>query len=288
MTNQQNKKPFILLVDDDSTYLERFQNAFAANFTIETLQHPNQISLKIKLAKLESKDIELILLDFDFAGKPDGLKFLATEDYKFVCDQQIPVVLITMFDSNELPPDYYKLTFNDYHNYGQIPRLHKRKYDFSTWRDFIKKNLKRKRVNIYVNYADLDKSSFEKYFYPTLKGIKNQYTSKNIDLYLYYQHCEAIAPGENISKWQQLYNQSDIILHWLTRDLLASEYVELFSNNKTNIPILARPCLWKDTVLGELIALPRQNKFLFNNGKWNERLCLEVTKNLTNIIDNFF
>ena len=289
MINQQNKRPYILLVDDDPNYLESFQNAFEADFIIETLQHPNQILSQIALAKLESKEIELILLDFDFAGKPDGLKFLATEDYKFVCDQQIPIVLITMFAPNEPIPDHYRLTPNDLNNYGQILKLYKQEYDYNTWRIFIKKHLKRKKVNIYVNYADLDKSSFEKYFYPTLKGIKNQYTSKNIDLYLYYQHCEAIAPGEDISKWQQLYNQSDIILHWLTPNLLANEQqVKLFDNDmKKNIPILAKSCVWENTSLGRLTALPKQNKFLFNNGKWNERLCLEVAKNLTNIIDVF-
>ncbi|MBL7786921.1 MAG: hypothetical protein JNM36_13520 [Chitinophagales bacterium] len=287
MINQQNKRPFILLVDDDPNYLESFQNTFEADFIIETLQHPNQILSKIELAKLESKEIELILLDFDFAGKPDGLKFLATEDYKFVCDQQIPIVLITMFAPNEPIPDHYRLTPNDLNNYGQILKLYKQEYDYNTWRIFIKKHLKRKRVNLFINYADLDKSSFEKYFYPTLQTIQKQLKDENIDMNLYHE----ISPGENISKWQQLYNQSDIILHWLTRHLLASdEYVELFSNNKTNIPILARPCLWKSSKLRDLKALPDHDKYLFNvNGsdKPDDQLCLEVAEGIKRVIKDF-
>lgn len=287
MTNQQNKKPNILLVDDDPNYIKWFKNAFEEDFSIEALQHPNQISLKIELAKLESKDIELILLDFDFRGDPLGLKFLATENYKSVEKKHIPIVLITKHSPHIPLPIDYELTPNDLSNYGKTPQLYKQYFAYNEWRDFIKKNLKRKRVNIYINYDDEDKRMFDKHFYPTLRGIQKSYKNKNIDLNLYHHHCEEIAIGDDKAKWKLLYDQSNIVLHFVTINLLANDAQNLlFSNDKKNIPILAKPCNLEETALGKLYALPAENKFLYN-GKWNENLCLEVTKGIIKIIDKF-
>lgn len=104
---------------------------------------------------------------------------------------------------------------------------------------------------------------------------------------------EAGAEWQN--EVQEALENAEIILLLVSADFIASDYlfeqvmVQALNRHQEGkvktIPVIARPCLWKDTTLGSLSALPKDGKAISNEGWQNEdEPYLAIVEELLQII----
>ena len=120
MTNQQNKKPFILLVDDEKDHCERIIAAFEHIFDFVTLSSPNDILMEIKKQQNENRNFDAILLDLDFDGNPMGTTLLKDIYEGEIRIENIPIIVVSSFFESE-ETKHYSLEFT--------PKLNKNDFD---------------------------------------------------------------------------------------------------------------------------------------------------------------
>lgn len=107
-------------------------------------------------------------------------------------------------------------------------------------------------------------------------------------------HDRKIIAGENWSeKIQNELENADIILLLISQDFLASDackkeldYAFDEKNHKLAIPIILKPCMWLDTKIKKIQAVPKDGKAITS---WDsqEEAWLDVAQKISIAIDNF-
>ena len=107
-----------------------------------------------------------------------------------------------------------------------------------------------------------------------------------------------IEAGENIAQYKQRLFEADIVLVFVSVDLLNNDecYERLkkvianHNNRKTTLlPILARNCMWKATPFANLPLLPKNQQPLNNKQYWNSEddALTEVVNDIYKAINDF-
>jgi uncharacterized RDD family membrane protein YckC len=107
-----------------------------------------------------------------------------------------------------------------------------------------------------------------------------------------------IGAGENIAQYRQRLFEADIVLVFVSVDLLNNDecYERLkkvianHNNRKTTLlPILARNCMWKATPFANLPLLPKNQQPLNNKQYWNSEddALTEVVNDIYKAINDF-
>lgn len=91
-------------------------------------------------------------------------------------------------------------------------------------------------------------------------------------------------------------NQDDIIILLISSDFIASDYcyniemqraIERANNNECKvIPIIVRPCLWTETPIKDILALPKDGKPI-SKYEDSDEAYLEIVSAVNNMINSF-
>jgi uncharacterized RDD family membrane protein YckC len=150
------------------------------------------------------------------------------------------------------------------------------------------------------------KSKISVYF---LSAPEDENTCRAIDKHLSTVHFNTtipiemkgdfkITPGENISQYKEQILSADIVLVFVSVDLLNNDecygrlkkVIANHNNRKTTLlPILARNCLWKATPFANLPLLPKNQHPLNDKQFWNSEddALTSVVNDIYNAINEF-
>ena len=146
---------------------------------------------------------------------------------------------------------------------------------------------KKRKVKVFFSYAHAD----ETYKNELNKHLSPLKRSEKIEAW----NDEELLPGSSFNdEIKEKLEQSDIIILLISSDFINSDYCyEIEMQNAMTraerdecyvVPVIVRACLWKETPLGNIIALPKDGKPVKTYEDMDEAY-LEVTEGIEKIVD---
>lgn len=144
-----------------------------------------------------------------------------------------------------------------------------------------------RKIKIFLSYAHADES-FKNEIYKHLSPLKR---SEKIKMW----SDKELLPGSSFNdEIKEKLKQSDIIILLISADFIDSDYCyEIEMQNAIIraekeecyvVPVIVRDCLWKDTPLKDILALPKNGKSI-KGYEDMDKAYLEVAEGIKKIVD---
>ena len=152
------------------------------------------------------------------------------------------------------------------------------------------KAMNNKKVKVFLSYSHADeefKKNLDIHFAPLRRNEKKVETWND----------RKLIPGTKFDEEIKKHlNEDDIIILLISADFIESDYcynvemktaLERMENSEAVvIPVIVRPCLWKETPLGCIQALPKDGNPI-SKYQDSDDAYLEIVESVSNIIENF-
>ena len=287
LTNTNNPKPLLLLVDDDEEFCKKIRKLLEGEFNLAYLPNLDNFTQKFReIETVYNRRIQLLLLDLNFTNeeKGEGLKFIRSQEGKAVTNKGIPIIVVTSYR----PQD--SIAEESVAFWTVQERLYKKDFDAAVWVQVIREVLKQKPIRLYLNYADLDIEEVKMFKTQVIDSLKTIYGTRiTIDD---YTPDDVFAGDIGSKKIQNHLSSSNIILHLLSANLLGEkdanrEVVNIYEQTKKyarNVPVLLKNCLWDELeIFKGIIPMPKNKICLFPN---DGTISINAAKELKELIDS--